>query len=149
MSTQQKPNRRLHRCIRLSRKIASRPISFRPRVNCQVRFSLAMSARQTYPRGPTRSHQTRRTLVCSRRARNLTLLLRAKVRMLSPDLACVGLSDDLGIDHWGLKLSSSLPSLISSHLHTPRALKHAPTVPYSRRGSCQRHLTCRQLLQAH
>ncbi|TFK43752.1 hypothetical protein BDQ12DRAFT_718943 [Crucibulum laeve] len=27
-----------------------------------------------------------------------------EVRMLNPDLTCVGLSDELGVDHWGLKI---------------------------------------------
>ena len=38
------------------------------------------------------------------------------VRMLIPDLACVGLSDELGVDHWGLKIVKlvAFPDLISS-----------------------------------
>ncbi|KIL70260.1 hypothetical protein M378DRAFT_183814 [Amanita muscaria Koide BX008] len=40
----------------------------------------------------------------------------AEVSMLSPDLACVGLSDEFGVDHWGLKLVKlvAFPDLISS-----------------------------------
>jgi len=36
--------------------------------------------------------------------------------MLIPDLACVGLSDELGVDHWGLKIVKlvAFPDLISS-----------------------------------
>ena len=38
------------------------------------------------------------------------------VRMLIPDLACVGLSDELGVDHWGLKIVKlvAFPDLIPS-----------------------------------
>ncbi|KAF8639804.1 hypothetical protein AX17_001063 [Amanita inopinata Kibby_2008] len=37
------------------------------------------------------------------------------VQILSPDLACVGLSDELGVDHWGLKIIKlvAFPDLIS------------------------------------
>ncbi|KAJ3529497.1 hypothetical protein NMY22_g8974 [Coprinellus aureogranulatus] len=36
------------------------------------------------------------------------------VRVLSPDLACVGLSDEFGVDHWGLKIMKlvAFPDLI-------------------------------------
>ena len=36
--------------------------------------------------------------------------------MLIPDLACVGLSDELGVDHWGLKIVKlvAFPDLIPS-----------------------------------
>ncbi|KAF5333604.1 hypothetical protein D9611_002506 [Ephemerocybe angulata] len=36
------------------------------------------------------------------------------VRILSPDLACVGLSDEFGVDHWGLKIVKlvAFPDLI-------------------------------------
>ena len=39
-----------------------------------------------------------------------------EVRMLIPDLACVGLSDELGVDHWGLKIVKlvAFPELIPS-----------------------------------
>ena len=39
-----------------------------------------------------------------------------EVRMLNPDLACVGLSDELGVDHWGLKIVKlvAFPELIPS-----------------------------------
>ncbi|PFH51296.1 hypothetical protein AMATHDRAFT_142951 [Amanita thiersii Skay4041] len=39
----------------------------------------------------------------------------ADVRLLPTDLACVGLSDELGIDHWGLKIVKlvAFPDLIS------------------------------------
>jgi hypothetical protein len=38
-----------------------------------------------------------------------------EVVMLSPDLACVGLSDEFGVDHWGLKIVKlvAFPDLIS------------------------------------
>ncbi|KAF8969424.1 hypothetical protein BDZ97DRAFT_1795567 [Flammula alnicola] len=37
-----------------------------------------------------------------------------EVRILRPDLACVGLSDELGVDHWGLKIVKlvAFPDLI-------------------------------------
>ncbi|PPQ65362.1 hypothetical protein CVT24_011472 [Panaeolus cyanescens] len=39
-----------------------------------------------------------------------------EVRMLNPDLACVGLSDEFGVDHWGLKIVKlvAFPELIPS-----------------------------------
>ncbi|KAF9441689.1 hypothetical protein P691DRAFT_799153 [Macrolepiota fuliginosa MF-IS2] len=39
-----------------------------------------------------------------------------EVCILDPDLACVGLSDELGVDHWGLKIVKlvAFPELISS-----------------------------------
>jgi hypothetical protein len=39
-----------------------------------------------------------------------------EVRLLQPDLACVGLSDELGVDHWGLKIIKlvAYPDLIPS-----------------------------------
>ncbi|KAJ3568937.1 hypothetical protein NP233_g5388 [Leucocoprinus birnbaumii] len=39
-----------------------------------------------------------------------------EVRILDPDLACVGLSDELGVDHWGLKIVKlvAFPELIPS-----------------------------------
>ncbi|KXN92286.1 hypothetical protein AN958_08517 [Leucoagaricus sp. SymC.cos] len=39
-----------------------------------------------------------------------------EVRILTPDLACVGLSDELGVDHWGLKIVKlvAFPELIPS-----------------------------------
>jgi len=44
-----------------------------------------------------------------------------EVRMLNPDLACVGLSDELGVDHWGLKIIKlvAFPDLIPSSPHAP------------------------------
>lgn len=44
-----------------------------------------------------------------------------EVRMLHPDLACVGLSDELGVDHWGLKIIKlvAFPDLIPSSPHAP------------------------------
>jgi hypothetical protein len=56
----------------------------------------------------------------------------SEVVMLSPDLACVGLSDEFGVDHWGLKIVKlvAYPDLIlpakprssDSSLHsTPRS----------------------------
>ena len=45
------------------------------------------------------------------------------VRMLIPDLACVGLSDELGVDHWGLKIVKlvAFPDLIPSfHKSSPQ-----------------------------
>ena len=56
------------------------------------------------------------------------------VRMLIPDLACVGLSDELGVDHWGLKIVKlvAFPDLIpsfhkSTHLKNP----HLPESSHS------------------
>lgn len=67
--------------------------------------------------------------------------MKGEVHILSPDLVCVGLSDELGVDHWGLKIvklvafpdliplqtsnktspMSSYPSVLSplSELHSP------------------------------
>lgn len=44
-----------------------------------------------------------------------------EVRMLQPELACVGLSDELGVDHWGLKIIKlvAYPDLIPSSPHVP------------------------------
>ena len=50
------------------------------------------------------------------------------VRMLIPDLACVGLSEELGVDHWGLKIDKlvAFPDLIPSfHKSTPHLMKQA------------------------
>ncbi|KAF8914206.1 hypothetical protein CPB84DRAFT_1840939 [Gymnopilus junonius] len=43
-----------------------------------------------------------------------------EVRILHPDLACVGLSEELGVDYWGLKLIKlvAFPDLIPSHAPT-------------------------------
>ena len=40
-----------------------------------------------------------------------------EVRLLDPDLACVGLSDEFGVDHWGLKIIKLVftPELISGN----------------------------------
>ncbi|KAG2013311.1 hypothetical protein CC2G_010237 [Coprinopsis cinerea AmutBmut pab1-1] len=40
----------------------------------------------------------------------------SEVRILEPDLACVGLSDEFGVDHWGLKIVKlvAFPDLIPS-----------------------------------
>ena len=51
-----------------------------------------------------------------------------EVRMLIPDLACVGLSDELGVDHWGLKIVKlvAFPDLIPSfHKIIPQHVKQA------------------------
>ena len=51
-----------------------------------------------------------------------------EVRMLIPDLACVGLSDELGVDHWGLKIVKlvAFPDLIPSfHRNIPQSMKQA------------------------
>jgi len=55
-----------------------------------------------------------------------------EVRILHPDLACVGLSDELGVDHWGLKIIKlvAYPDLIPSSPHVP---SH-PTPKKSNRG---------------
>ncbi|KAH6915112.1 hypothetical protein BKA70DRAFT_1368898 [Coprinopsis sp. MPI-PUGE-AT-0042] len=50
----------------------------------------------------------------------------SEVRILEPDLACVGLSDDFGVDHWGLKIVKlvAFPDMISrpsSSGNPPRA----------------------------
>lgn len=48
-----------------------------------------------------------------------------EVRILLPDLACVGLSDELGVDHWGLKIVKlvAFPDLIPSfHMSTPHPI---------------------------
>lgn len=58
-----------------------------------------------------------------------------EVRILSPDLACVGLSDDLGIDHWGLKIIKliAFPDLIptphSTITQPSSTLKKSVTIP--------------------
>lgn len=45
-----------------------------------------------------------------------------EVHILQPDLACVGLSEDLGVDYWGLKLVKlvAFPDLIPSHASTSK-----------------------------
>ncbi|KAF9534684.1 hypothetical protein CPB83DRAFT_754572 [Crepidotus variabilis] len=52
-----------------------------------------------------------------------------EVRILGPDLACVGLSDEFGVDHWGLKIVKlvAFPDLIPPS-HGPASLKrsHVP-----------------------
>jgi hypothetical protein len=51
-----------------------------------------------------------------------------EVRILIPDLACVGLSDELGVDHWGLKIVKlvAFPDLIPSfHKSIPQPMKQA------------------------
>ena len=51
-----------------------------------------------------------------------------EVRVLIPDLACVGLSDELGVDHWGLKIVKlvAFPDLIPSfHKSIPHPVKQA------------------------
>ena len=65
-----------------------------------------------------------------------------EVRMLIPDLACVGLSDELGVDHWGLKIVKlvAFPDLIPSfHKSIPHPMKQA---------SLDTHLTNRHLPQS-
>lgn len=56
-----------------------------------------------------------------------------EVRLLPPDLACVGLSDELGVDHWGLKIVKlvAFPDLIPSfRTITPSSLDPDLTDPY-------------------
>ena len=59
-----------------------------------------------------------------------------EVRMLLPDLACVGLSDEFGIDHWGLKIVKlvAFPDLIpffhTSTSPTTEASLDADLSPY-------------------
>ncbi|KAF8812222.1 hypothetical protein BYT27DRAFT_7087613 [Phlegmacium glaucopus] len=51
-----------------------------------------------------------------------------EVCILLPDLACVGLSDELGVDHWGLKIVKlvAFPDLIPSfHTSTPHPMTNA------------------------
>lgn len=59
----------------------------------------------------------------------------ADVRLLPSDLACVGLSDDPGVDHWGLKIVKlvAFPELISSSVFPRSAL--ATTSPYTEKHS--------------
>jgi len=59
-----------------------------------------------------------------------------EVRILHPDLACVGLSDELGVDHWGLKIIKlvAYPDLIPSSPNapsraTPKKSNHGEFVP--------------------
>ncbi|TFK22318.1 hypothetical protein FA15DRAFT_596298 [Coprinopsis marcescibilis] len=46
-----------------------------------------------------------------------------EVRILEPDLACVGLSDEFGVDHWGLKIVKlvAFPDLIPPTGSPPRS----------------------------
>jgi hypothetical protein len=61
-----------------------------------------------------------------------------EVRILRPDLACVGLSDEFGVDHWGLKIVKlvAFPELIPSfrkstaRLNTEASLDAESTKPY-------------------
>ncbi|KAJ3493962.1 hypothetical protein NLJ89_g10905 [Agrocybe chaxingu] len=48
-----------------------------------------------------------------------------EVRVLEPDLACVGLSDEIGVDHWGLKIVKlvAFPDLIPP---SPRVTSDSP-----------------------
>ncbi|KAF8165564.1 hypothetical protein B0H34DRAFT_647475 [Crassisporium funariophilum] len=57
-----------------------------------------------------------------------------EVHMLRPDLACVGLSDELGVDHWGLKIVKlvAFPDLIPPSAHQTHSTKtHAGLDPFS------------------
>jgi len=49
----------------------------------------------------------------------------SEVRMLGPDLACVGLSEEFGVDHWGLKIVKlvAFPDLIPP---SPRTTSYSP-----------------------
>jgi len=60
----------------------------------------------------------------------------ADVRLLPSDLACVGLSDDPGVDHWGLKIVKlvAFPELISSSA-CPRSALAATISPYTEKPS--------------
>ncbi|KAF5321680.1 hypothetical protein D9619_000617 [Psilocybe cf. subviscida] len=62
----------------------------------------------------------------------------AEVRILPPDLACVGLSDEFGVDHWGLKIVKlvAFPDLIGPQSTTPSSssTKSVPAT-YSRSRS--------------
>lgn len=63
------------------------------------------------PNGQTYATRTENT--------KLHLPTAGEVRILDPELACVGLSDELGVDHWGMKIVKlvAFPELIpSSHL---------------------------------
>ncbi|KAG6910963.1 hypothetical protein DXG01_006017 [Tephrocybe rancida] len=56
------------------------------------------------------------------------------VHLLSSDLACVGLSEELGADHWGLKIVKlvAFPELISSPApppYMPRVSTSSPVIP--------------------
>ncbi|KAF8622160.1 hypothetical protein AX15_007278 [Amanita polypyramis BW_CC] len=53
----------------------------------------------------------------------------SEVVVLSPDLACVGLSDEFGVDHWGLKIVKlvAFPDLISPIKTKSPATPHYPT----------------------
>lgn len=55
-----------------------------------------------------------------------------EVRMLLPDLACVGLSDEFGVDHWGLKIVKlvAFPDLIPSFHPSISSLNADLTTPY-------------------
>ena len=56
-----------------------------------------------------------------------------EVRILDPDLACVGLSEELGVDYWGLKLVKlvAFPDLIPSHTSTSTKARNGLDTPYS------------------
>ncbi|KAF5363471.1 hypothetical protein D9756_000171 [Leucocoprinus leucothites] len=58
----------------------------------------------------------------------------SEVRILDPDLACVGLSDELGVDHWGLKIVKlvAFPELIPS---SPRKKSTTSILSSSSRSS--------------
>ena len=53
-----------------------------------------------------------------------------EVRILLPDLACVGLSDELGVDHWGLKIVKlvAFPELIPSFHKSTSRFKSEPSL---------------------
>ncbi|PPQ77674.1 hypothetical protein CVT25_011109 [Psilocybe cyanescens] len=61
-----------------------------------------------------------------------------EVKILRPDLACVGLSEEFGVDHWGLKLIKlvAFPDLIPSSPHksspySKNSTRSESTTPYS------------------
>ena len=54
-----------------------------------------------------------------------------EVRLLPSDFACVGLSDEFGVDHWGLKIVKlvAFPDLISSAKIPRRSIPSDPSPP--------------------
>ena len=69
--------------------------------------------------------------------------------MLLPDLACVGLSDELGVDHWGLKIVKlvAFPDLIPSLHMANVSLDTDLTAPYLLQPS-RPHFTSKSMFLA-
>ena len=98
----------------------------------RARSATDPTSQTTAPSHP--SHIGRTTPGVQRRLSHSPTL--ADVRLLPSDLACVGLSDDPGVDHWGLKIVKlvAFPELICSS-GFPRSALAATKSPHTEKPS--------------